>query len=89
MPKPRPSLRGRLEAERAEPRGREAVYGPPSPSSVDRGPSTVGAGRSWEEAHHRVTFYCPRDLLAELEAEMERSGRSKSRVIVDALVEHL
>ena len=49
----------------------------------------MDAGRSWEEAHHRVTFYCPRELLAELEAEMERSGRSKSRVIVDALVEHL
>ena len=46
-------------------------------------------GKHWEDTHQRVTFYCPRELLAVVEAEMERSGRSKSRVIVDALTEHL
>jgi Ribbon-helix-helix protein, copG family len=37
----------------------------------------------------RVTFYCPLELLEAVEAEMERSGRSKSGVIVDALRAHL
>jgi hypothetical protein len=58
------------------------------PSAVDRVPSTVDVP-SWEEAHQRVTFYCPRDLLAAVEAEMRASGRSKSRVIADAIAEHL
>ena len=88
-----------------EPRGREAVYTATSspvptprntsahtvddrPWTVDRRPSTVDVER-WEDTHQRVTFYCPRELLAVVEAEMERSGRSKSRVIVDALAEHL
>jgi hypothetical protein len=43
----------------------------------------------WEAAHQRVTFYCPVDLLDQVEAEVARSGRSKSRVIVDALRAHL
>jgi len=33
----------------------------------------------------RVTFHCPLDLLDLVEAEMGRSGRSKGRVITDAL----
>lgn len=87
-PARRPNLRDRM----SEPaRGREAVYGPPpivdaQPSTDDRVPSTVDR---WEDAHKRVTFYCPSDLLAAVEAEMARSGRSKSRVIVDALAGHL
>ncbi|HET7486553.1 MAG TPA: ribbon-helix-helix domain-containing protein [Acidimicrobiales bacterium] len=40
---------------------------------------------SWEESHQRVTFHCPRSLLARIEKEMARSGRSKTRVIVDAV----
>jgi hypothetical protein len=85
VPSKRPRLRDRLATE---PRGRDAVYG--QPPAVNRGPSTVDPpAPSWEEAHTRVTFYCPRELLARLEAEMGRSGRSKSRVIVDALTDHL
>jgi Ribbon-helix-helix protein, copG family len=88
----RPSLRDRLDQE-PEGRGREAVFGPRSAvdeqrHTVDRGPSTVDLDR-WEDTHQRVTFYCPRDLLAAVEAEMRRSGRSKSRVIVEAIAEHL
>jgi hypothetical protein len=45
----------------------------------------------------RVTVYCPKDLLAAIEAEVERSKRedprskrrSKTSVIVDAIREHL
>ncbi len=95
MAKPkRPTLRDRLASgPTPEPRGRDAVFGQrqtvdEQPSAVDRGPSTVDAKR-WEEAHQRVTFYCPRDLLAAVETEMRRSDRSKSRVIVDAIAEHL
>ena len=87
MPKRR-SLSDRLTPD-AAPRGREAVFGPrptvdEQPQTVNRPPSTVDAAR-WEDTHQRVTFYCPRDLLAAVEAEMRRSGRSKSKVIVDAI----
>lgn len=47
------------------------------------------SGQRWEEAHQRVTFYCPRDLLRTLELEAVRSDRSKSQVIVDAIRQHL
>lgn len=43
----------------------------------------------WEEAHQRVTFYCPRDLIAEIEASMRLTDRSKTQVIVDAIRAHL
>lgn len=39
----------------------------------------------WEDSNKRVTFYCPTDLLAAIEAEMDRSRRSKTQVIVDCL----
>lgn len=44
---------------------------------------------TWEETHQRVTFHCPVALREAIEEEMRRSGRSKSRVIVDALRAHL
>ena len=88
MPAKRPNLRDRMNPA---PRGRDAVYGPPDtvderPQTDDGVPSTVDR---WEDTHKRVTFYCPAALLTEVEAEMRRSGRSKSRVIVDALAAHL
>lgn len=91
MPKRR-SLSDRLAPD-TTPRGRDAVFGgretvDHQPQTVDRGPSTVDTGR-WEDAHQRVTFYCPRELLDAIEAEMRHSGRSKSKVIVDAIAEHL
>lgn len=42
-------------------------------------------GVRWEETHQRVTFHCPTSLLARIEDEVTRSGRSKTRVIVDAV----
>jgi len=39
----------------------------------------------WEENHQRITFYCPNDLVAAVEAAMASTSRSKSQVIVDAL----
>jgi hypothetical protein len=36
-----------------------------------------------------VTFYCPTQLLVLIEEEMQRSGRSKTSVIVDALRDDL
>ncbi len=47
------------------------------------------AAQSWEAAHKRVTFHCPLDVLDALEADVASGDRSKSRVIVDALREHL
>jgi hypothetical protein len=66
------------------------------PEAVDRGPSTDDRN-GWEAQHQRVTFYCPKDLLEAIEAEVERSKRedprsrrrSKTSVIVDAIREHL
>ncbi len=82
----RTSLRDRLQSPR--PRGREALFVPPS--TVDGPPSTVTAsGTNWEDGHQRVTFYCPRGLLVAVEQEMARSGRSKTQVIADALREHI
>lgn len=57
------------------------------PSTVDRVPSTPGG--PWDKNHTRVTFHCPKALLREVEEEMKRSGRSKSRVIVDAITKHI
>ena len=51
--------------------------------------SEPASGGTWEESHQRVTFHCPVELRKAIEEEVRRSGRSKSRVIVDALREHL
>ncbi len=88
----RQSLRTRIDQEAL---GRDAVFGQretvdPQQWTGDRRPSTVdAAAKRWEQTHQRVTFYCPRDLLATVESEMQKSARSKSRVIVDAIAEHL
>lgn len=67
--------------------------------TVDRIRSTAAARRKqpaapepsaeWEASHTRVTFYCPVSLLGQVEQEIRRSGRSKTRVIVDAIREHI
>jgi hypothetical protein len=48
-----------------------------------------GTEASWDASHRRVTFYCPDDVLEAIHTDMARSGRSKTRVIVDALRAHL
>ena len=58
-------------------------------STVDGSSSTVNGSPNWTEAHQRVTFYCHRDLIRDIERAMGESGRSKSQVIVDALRDHL
>lgn len=80
----RPSLRNHPVRDAPDARGREAIFGPATPT-VDRQPSTS----TWGERHKRVTFYCPVELLSQLEAEMDHSGRTKSGVIVDAIRQHL
>lgn len=69
--------------------GREAIYASPDTSeasSTEDRPQPIG---TWENNHRRVTFYCSLELVQKLEAEITRSGRSKSRVIVDAIQAHL
>lgn len=72
------------------------VHRPPSPKSTKSAPKKRAATKpaavpaaSWEATHERVTFHCPRAVIDAVEAEVTRGARSKSRVIVDALREHL
>lgn len=80
----RKKLEQRLSAEAD---GREALYevAVPEQYPVDGQRSASG----WEQSHRRVTFYCPVAVLELIEREMSRSARSKTRVITDALREHL
>lgn len=70
--------------------GREAIYASPdtneASSATEDRPQPIG---TWENNHRRVTFYCSLELVQKLEAEISRSGRSKSRIIVDAIEAHL
>lgn len=50
---------------------------------------TVGKHLIWDEAHVRVTFHCPKTLLELLNRQVQRGGKSKSRLIVDALAKAL
>ena len=97
----RTSLHDRLASgSGSAPKGREALYQTPPlqqsphPAESHRQPLTVNGQRGatserWEDAHSRVTFYCPVSLLKTIEDEVSDSGRSKSQIIVDALHEHL
>lgn len=78
MPK-RPELSGRLAAGEGKGRGAFAPGAAVAPTTREE-----GKGR-WEDTHQRVTFHCSVVLRQAIEEEMQRSGRSKSRVIVDAL----
>jgi hypothetical protein len=59
----------------------------PPPETVDGRPSavTTTSQRRWDDAHQRVTFYCPRPLLRAVERRMAHADQSKSQVIVSAL----
>jgi hypothetical protein len=73
--------------------GRRQSAGARQRASGDRGPSAVSGqpdGRvPWADRTTRITFYVPRELADAIELERARSGRSKSRIIVDAIREHL
>jgi hypothetical protein len=69
--------------------GPSTVEGPPPTLDPRAGPVGGPESSAWEARHKRVTFYCPTDLLQGVEVEMRRSGRSKTAVIVDALVADL
>jgi Ribbon-helix-helix protein, copG family len=43
------------------------------------------AEETWEATHKRVTFYCPTDLLEDLEHAVRATGRSKSQLLVAGL----
>jgi Ribbon-helix-helix protein, copG family len=92
---PKRRVTDRLAQDRAA--GQDAIYGRPDPAPpAAAGPAPPPAEDgleqqepTWEETHHRVATYWPLELLEAVEAEMRRSRRSKSRVVVDALREHL
>src|SRR5262245_19410450 len=54
-------------------------------STPSRSPKPTEDSAEWEASNVRVTFYCPKTLLRKVEHEIRRSGRSKTRVIVDAI----
>lgn len=65
--------------------------GPAKKATAKPAPAAPG---SWDATHERVTFHCPRAVIDAVEAEVTRSqrageGRSKSRIIVDAIRQHL
>jgi hypothetical protein len=86
---------GRPQAANREPLTvndtRLTEHGAPStdydtPLTVSRKPK---ADERWDDAHKRATFHLPKDLLKQLEREARRSDQSKSRLVADAIVEHL
>lgn len=67
--------------------------GPAKKTAAKPAPAAPASG-SWDATHERVTFHCPRAIIDAVEAEVTRSkrageGRSKSRIIVDAIRQHL
>ena len=46
-------------------------------------------GLTWEETHRRATFHLSVTLHEAIAAEADRSGRTKSQVVTDALRQHL
>lgn len=77
--------------------GRESVYGDvpagldpaitPSRRRPGRPPREDGA--TWEETHSRATYHLPKIIQEAVTAEAASSGRTKSRVVADALRQHL
>ena len=83
----RPRVRDHPVRNLSTHRGQEAIY---SSADPDTAPAPGASPTfTWDASHRRVTFYCPVGLVPELEAEMVRSGRSKTAVIIDALMAHL
>lgn len=80
-------------------RGAEAFLPPdaavPAQSSINasavvaieaaRQASSSRTDDTWDSSHKRVTFYCPLDLVGELEQATRATGRSKSQLLVDGL----
>lgn len=91
-PKTRPSeLRNRLGA---------ALIGPAQPAAAEQSAASTGdRGRSssvsppaaaqprprWEATHRRYTVHLPVDLIEAIAAESQHTGRSKARIVTDAL----
>lgn len=76
--------------------GRESVYGdnsadidPVLPSRQRPGRPRRGDQATWEETHSRATYHLPKTLQEAVTAEAVSSGRTKSRVVADALRQHL
>ena len=81
----RPDLRRSL--------GREAIYGAnhktTDEAEVEPTEPTDDSRKRWEELHRRATYHLPVDLQQAIAEEADRSGRSKSRVVTDALRAYL
>ncbi len=95
----RPSLRESLS--KTKPRGKDVFFtdtdttptNNEQSSTTERKQSTLAdelftvdePQPTWNDLHQRVTFYCPKDLVEEVESIMQITRKSKSQVIVIAL----
>lgn len=87
----------RTPVKAAAARGRAAIGEEPAAAPLSPPPARSSAhvegaeddGQPWEAAHRRLTFYCSYKMLDAIQAERERSRRSKTQIITDALAQHL
>lgn len=74
-------------ATRTEARGLDALADEPQaarPAKPQRRaatPDPAGGADTWTATHRRLTFFCPNDLWNAIQAERDRTGRSKSEII--------
>jgi len=64
----------------------DTAAGPPLPIAGNPESATQDVNtEKWDTNHKRVTFYCPLELLRELEEAVRTTGRSKTRFLVEGL----
>jgi len=64
----------------------DTAAGPPLPIAGNPESATQDVNaETWDANHKRVTFYCPLELLHELEAAVRTAGRSKTQFLVEGL----
>jgi len=64
----------------------DTAAGPPLPIAGNPESATQDVNtEKWDTNHKRVTFYCPLELLHELEEAVRTTGRSKTQFLVEGL----
>jgi len=64
----------------------DTVAGPPLPIAGSPESATQDVNtEKWDANHKRVTFYCPLELLHELEEAVRTTRRSKTQFLVEGL----
>ena len=64
----------------------DTAAGPPLPIAGNPESAAQDVNtEKWDANHKRVTFYCPLELLHELEEAVRTTGRSKTQFLVEGL----